>query len=480
MSKINGFLRLRNSKRWLIVGLFALVVLTGCSTEPQLEADTPTASATTTSAPTRTVSPTPEFTPTPTQPVGLTVDPDDLEGVVIRFVHPWVGEPADTLESVAREFSLTNPWGIRVEVYPHGGEMVLVEALQAAEASGEMPDLIAAQPYLRSMMIAEDGLADVSVYIDDPRWGFSPDEREDIMPVFLEAFTIEEQMVALPLAPQATVLFYNRTWGEALGFTELPRELATFRRQTCDATFANWQDDNQPGRTGGWVINLDPWVLASWYYAFEGTLPAADVPAFNNEAGRDAFGYLWDLKNQGCIWFALQPDSYAYFANRHALIYAGQLDQIPMQMNWMDATGSEDEWEVLGFPGPAGERILIDGPGLMIVRDMPEQELAAWLFSKYLLEPKVQVQLVKSMFSLPVRESAMDLLADFEAEYPQWAQGAALLDSASVLPASEYWPMAQWVLQDGVNRILQDESGNVNLLLEQMDALIVDLVGSTP
>lgn len=481
MRKLTRNIFILISKHRLIGIFLVLFALASCSPEAIPEVDTATSTSTQVSTATRTATAMPAApTATPTQPtLTLGIDPDDLEGIVVRFAHPWLGGPAETFETVAREFSLNNPWGILVEVYPHGGETALVETLLDAQMNGELPDVIAAPAYLRSDLVGESSLVDLANYYSDPEWGFNSDERDDILPVFLEPFTIEDQIIALPFAPQATVLFYNTSWGEDLGFSDPPRTLDSFRAQNCDATFANWQDDAKPGGTGGWVINLHPRVLVSWYYAFGGTLPEDDVPLFNNLAGRDAFGYLWDIKNQGCIWFALQPDSYLYFANRLALLYAGQLDQIPVQMSWMDVSGSEDEWEVIGFPGPDGEHILIDGPGLMITAGTPEEELAAWLFAKYLLAPEVQVELVKSLFTLPVRQSVMDLLVDFEADYPQWAQGAALIESASGLPASEGWGIAQWPLQDAANRILQDESGNVTLILGKLDELVLDLTDSS-
>lgn len=466
---------------WLIAVLLMAIVISSCSPTVTPVAETPTVTATLTQAPTQTATPVPEFTPTPTEPVGLQIDPEDFAGSVLRFAHPWIGEPAEVLEDIAEEFSSTNPWDIRVEIYPHGGETAMVSALQGYLDTGQMPDIMAAHPYLLSGLEGEFELADLSNYFDDPEWGFDEESQADIIPVFLEPFTLDDQIMALPFAPQATVLFYNRTWGETLGFSEPPDSLNTFVRQSCDATFVNWRDDNpDTDGTGGWKINLDPAVLASWYYAFGGVILEDEIPNFNNEAGQDAFGYLWEVKIQGCSWFARQPDPYAYFANRYALLFAGQLDQIPILMSWMEAMGSEDDWAVIGFPGPAGATILVDGPGLMITADSPENELAAWLFAKYLLEPEIQSQIVRSFFSLPVRQSAMDMLLDFEENYPQWAQGAAMLESASALPVTRSWGTAQWVLQDAVFRLLQAESDQVAIILEQLDEMILDLTGTSP
>ncbi len=471
----------RTLKTLLIGLLFLLAVLTGCAAEVSPEDETPAHTETVTPEPTRTATLALEMTATPTEPTGLQIEPDDLADRIVRFAHPWIGEPAQTLEDLAREFSLTNPWQIWVEVYAHGGETALLQALQADRAAGEaMPELVAALPYLVADVEGDDALADLRPFFDDPTWGFDRESKADIPEMYLQPFTREDRLMALPLAPQAMVLFYNRTWGEELGFTSPPADLETFRRQICDATFANWQNETRQNGTGGWVINLDPAVLASWYYAFEGVLPEEGIPSFNNTFGQAAFGYLWDIRSQGCAWFGLQPEPYPYFANRLALVYAGRLDLVPVQTHWMEALGSEDEWEVIGFPGPAGETMLVYGPGLTVTSDTPENELAAWLFAKFLLEPESQARLVRSLYSLPVRTSAMDLLTELQSAYPQWAQGAELAASASALPASEGWGTAQWGLQDAVYRILLNESGEITPILEQLDELTLEFGGERP
>ena len=81
---------------------------------------------------------------------------------------------------------------------------------------------------------------------------------------------------------------------------------------------------------------------------------------------------------------------------------------------------------------------------------------------------------------MPVRESAFDLLVDFMEDYPQWTQGADMLESASALPVSHGWGMAQWVLQDAVFRLLQSETNQVTLFLELLDEMILDLAGVSP
>ena len=161
-------------------------------------------------------------------------------------------------------------------------------------------------------------------------------------------------------------------------------------------------------------------------------------------------------------------------------MYAGTLDQIPDQTGWMAGAENQDAWRLIGFPGPEGERVMISGAGLMITAETPEEQLAAWLFARHLLSPEVQAQLVQALFTLPVRLSALDELEAFIDAYPQWAQGVDLIDKAEPLPISAEWDLAQWVLQDGVTRLLNSEEGEVEGILREVDAMMAEFDGAEP
>lgn len=462
---------------WLVSLLVLGVILTACGPSVSAEEQTLTASAETAETQTETpTNPKPTNTAQATPTPALNFDIVNLEGKTVRFAHPWTGETAEVINAIAKEFNKGNPWKIVIETSSHGGETDLVKSLQEELKQESLPGLVALRPFLLSNLEGKFSIADLQPFYDDPEVGFSDDEQADLTDLFFEPFYSNGKIIGLPIAPQATVMFYNTTWGKELGFSEAPRTFNLFETQACEATFYNWQDKNTAVHgTGGWMINLNPAVLAGWYTAFGGQIPLLETPSFNNPAGIDAFGTLWNTKIKGCIWFALQPDPYIYFADRYTLLYAGTLDQVSRQVNWMTAAGSHDEWEVIGFPGPDGDVIIVDGPGLIITAEEIEDQLAAWLFAKHLLEPKNQAKLAESLLTLPVRPSAMSLMTKVKKDYPQWAQGAALLDSAYVLPVSDAWGVSQWVLQDAVLQLLQAETENVSQIMEALDAMIADM-----
>ena len=383
---------------------------------------------------------------------------------------------ADALAAAASRFSLTNEWDIWVDVETTGSDAALLDSLEADIDGDSLPGLIASYPYALAELDGQYFSVNLTDYFYNPEWGFSPEAQADIPTVFLEQFTDEGHLAALPVAPQATVLFYNQTWGGALGFAGLPEDAESFAEQSCAAVFSNYDDENEDNDgTGGWVINQNPDVLASWYAAFDGELPISGEISFNTEGGADALAYLKGTYTKGCIWLGRRPEPYFYFANRYALMFAGTLDQIPYQTGWMASSGSSDEWTVMGFPGPDGDVMLVDSPGLMVTADTPENQMAAWLFARYLLSPEVQAELVQTGFSLPVRESTLGLLAYFADQYPQWAQAVELMDIARPIPISSGWGIGQWVLQDGFYRLLQGDIDDLPTILEEVDALVAEL-----
>ncbi len=478
-------LKVSIQKHYLILTLVVTLTLFGCAETPQESAiQTPQGTQTPFSSPTvtqtATLTKTSTITPTPTRPAFLDIDPESLSGVVVRFSHPWVGGIASALVEIVEEFSRENPYGIRVEVEAYGGEWALLESLQFDVDNGNVPGLIAATPYNLSTIRGDFYTINLSNYFDDPEWGFSPEDIEDLFPVFFEPFTIHEALIALPVAPQATVLYFNQTWAEELGFIGIPGDEGDFKDIACEATFYNWQDEDKADGSGGWLINLDPTVLTGWYFAFGGVLPTDETPTFNNEVGQAAFSYLWSVKNLGCSWFSRDPDPYFYFVDRFALVYAGRLDQIPIQTGWMEMAESADEWVVIGFPGPDGQKITVDGPGLSITANTSESQMAAWIFARYLLEPEVQAKLVHAGFSLPVRQSASEYLNDFIREYPQWGQAKELIDVAEPVPVYSNWGIARWVLQDAIFRLLQAETDQTLMRLEELDSNIIELETVSP
>ncbi len=483
----NSFFALKDSL--LLISIFILLsALIGCSsavtpTPAQTETESTEAVDATTAenSPSTTTTSEPGSDPTQEIIVEPLVDEEQLQGTVIQFVHAFGGPGSEVMAGIAQEFSLSNPYGIWVDVQAYGSEDILLSALDAEIEKGTQPTLVAVHPYELVALTQAYEPVDLAPYFEDLTWGLSTDDQTDISTVFLDQFRVGDRLIALPLAPQATVIFYNRSWAAELGFSETPDDEISFREQSSQAIKANLADLNEDNDgLGGWIINYDPQVLLSWFGAFGGEWGEDSTPKFNSDAGLETFQYLKSVYDEGYFWISRQPEPYLYFADRNALMYSGRLDQIPEQQGWMTLENNSDEWGVIGYPGSERVIMLVDSPGLMVSAGSPEEQMAAWLFAKFLIEPENQADIVQTLFTLPVRPSTIDLLPTFIDQYPQWMDAYNLIKISKPVPTAEEWGIAQWVLQDASYRVFPYEDVNLAEILEQLDATVDDLERITP
>ena len=427
--------------------------------------------------------PTPRPTATPSRPIQMEVDGADLTGIVVHVVHPWVGEMADMLDSLAMQFSLYNEWDIWVEMESTGSESAVVETLQSDIAGNDLPGIVVVPPTLLNELDGQFYTVNLMNYYNDAEWGLSAEEQADIPEVFLSAYRSDGLLSALPVAPQTTLFFFNQTWAQELGFASLPTTSTDLQKMLCDAAYQNNIDDvARTDGTGGWLINLAPDVLLSWYAAFGGELDA-DTLEFNNDAGQEAFGFLETLRTKGCAWKSVNVDPYAYFAERLTILFAGDSGQIPELKNWMASSGSEDNWTVAPFVGTGDSPVVVDGPAMLMTANSAEIQMASWLFMKYLLSPESQAKIAQTAYSIPVRESSLDLMKDFTVRNPQWLLAYQFTSDVVAAPASEAWGIKQWLLQDAVFQLLQldaNDSIKAEDVLGQVDAMMEELEGTTP
>ena len=427
--------------------------------------------------------PTPRVTATPSRPIQLEVDGTDLAGIVVRVVHPWTGEMADTLESLAMQFSLSNEWDIWVETEPMGSEMSVVEGLQSDINNRSLPGIVVATPYMLEQLNGQMYSVNLMDYYTDLDWGLSAEEQADIPGAFLDPYRSDGLLSALPIAPQATLLFINQTWAQELGYAALPADPTELQKMLCDAAYQNNIDDvDRTDGTGGWVVNLDPNVLLSWFAAYGGELDPNSL-TFNTESGQTAFGYLEQLRAEGCAWESINPDPYEYFSERLTIMFAGETGQIPYLRNWMATLGSEDLWTVAPFVGTGGSPVIVDGPAMLMTANSAEIQMASWLFMRYLLSAEAQAAIAQASYSIPVRQSALDLMGDFAVQNPQWLLAYQYTANAVAAPTSELWGMKQWILQDAVFRLLQfdvDDTVKVEDVLRDADAALDAIEESMP
>jgi hypothetical protein len=92
-----------------------------------------------------------------------------------------------------------------------------------------------------------------------------------------------------------------------------------------------------------------------------------------------------------------------------------------------------------------------------------------------MLSPENQSRWVQSTGLFPLRSSTTDLLGDYSASHPQWAEAVRLLPNGEMTPRLASWRIVRNMLSDGFRDMFDTirhpdlTDGQVPLILRQME-----------
>jgi ABC-type glycerol-3-phosphate transport system substrate-binding protein len=460
--------------------LFALTLLAACSTPPPPVGTPPTVSipliTPTGTKPVAVPTSTATVTVTPLPTSSFDLDQSGLNGIKIKFWHPWSGE---IIPNLVAEFNAANEFGILVESVHQGNINSLNEHIADADPVADLPNLtVGSSDQISSWVAQGKPVVDLNPYLNDPQWGLSSDERADFYQLFLEQDLSAQNRIGFPASRSTHLMFYNTSWAKELGFTSAPGTPQEFMEQACEAAQANAADEDDG--SGGWLINTNPSAVLSWIYAFGNpvVLPDGSGYQFNNPQTEQAVLFLKELFDQGCAWEVLETPPEVEFANRKALFITSSLTDLAYQSAELNRVDNSDEWTVLGFPSPQSEPVIsVYGPSFVMFAGSPEENLAAWLFIEWLTSAEQQAEFVTAHGSFPTRASTIKFLSDFARDNPQWSKAQDLLAGALPEPNLDSWNVVRWVLGDVGTQIFRYyfTPDRVPATLELMDETVSEL-----
>jgi ABC-type glycerol-3-phosphate transport system substrate-binding protein len=248
--------------------------------------------------------------------------------------------------------------------------------------------------------------------------------------------------------------------------------------------------DPENDRTGGWVVNTSPGGMLGWMQAFGSEVVPEDGDGYRFDTPQTAaaLSFLKDLYDNGCAWkldrsdtadgFAQGEFAPAEFAARQALFATGSLADLPAQAAAMESAGNGDEWTVIAFPSPGGQPVIdIYGPAFAVFENSEAEQLASWVFVRWLAHPEQQAQLAAAGNTFPLSAAAADALAEYAADHPQWAAALALLPYARSEPAAASWSSVRWVVADVGTQLFRSyfTADRIPATLELMETTAAEL-----
>ncbi|MBC7877285.1 MAG: extracellular solute-binding protein [Anaerolineales bacterium] len=440
------------------------IILTSCSAEGV----TSTAEVNSTQSSSET--PAPEMTLDATSRLG--VNEEALNGLEIKVWTPWYGVESSLFDSLVKEFNSQNEWGIIVTAQSQVNFTNLYESVTASLPTLEKPDIAIALPEHALGWNADGVLTDLTPYVDDPKYGI---DSSDIPFAFWSQDITSEARVGIPAQRTAQFLLWNETWAGELGFASSPGTSDDFKQQACGAHQSMLKDASAENDfAGGWIVDTEPMTAYAWLLAFQGGIVEGDGYRFLTPNNIDAFKFLRELSETSCAWQATTTLPSNAFANRQALFITASLEDLPDVARAFASSNNNDQWKVIPFPG---ETIVVYGSSYVILESTDEEQLASWLFVRWLLDNKQDARWVETTHLFPIHTSTVDLLGDYKQTHPQWAQAIELLPLGELQPQAASWRTVKVMLGDGFTHLYRVNvpSGQVAAILAQMESLARDL-----
>ncbi len=457
----------RNFNRWLALIFIFTFAISACQPAQTKLTATPSASST------------PSATPTPNAGDQIEVPKDALKGVTIQVWNPWFSVESSLFESQVKDFNQTNEWGITVQSTSQMTYGQLYDNTTTALPTANRPQLVIALPEQALAWNANDYVVDLNPYINDSLYGMSGADIKDFPSAFLTQDSFDGKQLGLPAERSARFLLYNVSWAQQLGFDTPPRTADEFRQQACRAhqfmlTDTTRSNDGQ----GGWLVDTTPMTALSWLTAFGGGVLEENDYRFLTPQNIAALTFVKQLYDDNCAWSTQAdtnlPDA---FAARQALFVTAGLEELSAYTRSMATANNSDEWTVLSFPGDVKSGLIIYGSSFVVLKSTPEQQLASWLFVRWMLAPQQQAKWVESTGLFPLRTSSLDSLNDYKNSHPQWAAALALMPKGQIQPQLASWRKVRVMLGDGFDSMFRNNTpaGRVAEILAMMESTARDL-----
>ena len=463
---------------WFVILVILMTILAACV--PQA-ATQPAPSTPVPSTPTS-IPPATTLEPTSNAPE-LGVQLNEMKDLQVQFLHPWTGEMLDELVSMLDEFNQTNEWGIHVIMSAPGSAAMVSSKVWEGIANDQPANILAASPSFLLTIHEKTGLSiNLDSYINSTSYGLSKDEIADFVPLYWDEDNADGKRFGVPAQRSALFLIYNSTWANELGFATAPRTADELRTQLCAAN-ASFRENADPvdDGLGGWLINTEAATMLGWLRSFGVEPYDGENFRFSSAASAAAFEYLVDLKLDSCAWTGKPSKDVEYFTNRQALAITSWLQDLGGLESALKRNNSSDQWTVIPFPGADQQTVVTAGVSYGILHKTPAEDLAAWLFIRWLSQPTQQARLLKANPTLPVSAQVMPHNGS-PAALPQWKAAVELDEYFVSPPAAADWQVVGPVLEDAGWQLLRAEmtTAQIPTLLTELDTLAEDLAERHP
>ena len=366
---------------------------------------------------------------TATKEIEKEVDPS---GAVVTYWFQHSGKREEALQAMIKDFNETNEWGITVNGEYQGRYNDVYNKMITAIAGGVLPNLVVAYQNQAAAYQVSDALADMAPYVKDPKWGLG-DELDDYFEGFLSQDVSSQfggMRLGFPPNRSLEVMYYNADWLNQVGISKAPKNWDQFYEAVKKAT-------NPGAGKYGYAIRTDASNVYAMIIGRGGEIAKKDGSGynFNTREFKDSMRFMKKIYDDGygkkiAERYGEQTD----FANRTVLFTMASTSGLLYYGRAVKGSEKgEFNWNVAAIPHTTAKAVLdVYGASVSIPKTTPEQQLAAWLFVKWLTQPEQQARWVEISNYFPVRKSTADNLGAFFAKNPKYKDAFDLLNTATL------------------------------------------------
>ncbi|NDJ61372.1 MAG: extracellular solute-binding protein [Chloroflexi bacterium] len=359
----------------------------------------------------------------------------DPSGQTIVYWHHWALHQQDAVESLVQQFNATNEWGITVEAINQGSTGTIADLVSAGIISGELPNLASSFQTAAQSFYLDGAVVALDDYMNDPVWGLGEERIAALLPERINdnrfpGEPFNDQLLLWPMGVSANVLNINMDMLAQVSYDRAPQTLEEMREVVC-ATSQIEGLRGFPIRTN--ASDLLSFVVSQGGHFFD---EEADRYDFTNDAVITVLTWYQELINDGCAYI---PES--AFAGTNEMAFGlnpmgmGSTTGVPF-INALieDSESGVETWAMAEPPWSEGNRALqVFQTSLIMIPSTPEQQLATWLFIKFLDSAEGRSQWNQQVIYHPYAEGDDLLMSEeFLMEIPQWQQVMDIINNPDV------------------------------------------------
>lgn len=394
----------------------------------------------------------------------------DPTGATVVYWHQHSRAREEALNKMIAEFNATNPYKITVKGEYAGGYNDIYTKMNAAIAGGAKPDLVVAYQNNAAAYQVSGALVDLNPYVNDKKWGLGEDIKD-----FFEGFIMQDvnaqfggQRLGFPPNRSMEVVYYNKTWMREAGIGEPPATWDAFYEACAKAT------DKAKG-TYGYAISTDASNIFAQVISRGGEIAKKDGTGYtyNTPEMKASMQFMKRLYDAGYgrkigERYGDQND----FGNRKVMFTMSSTSGLPFYEEAVaKGKGGQFEWSVAAIPHTTPKAVQnIYGASLSVPKSTPQKQLAAWIFIKWMSEPKQQARWVEVSGYFPVRNSTLASLGDYTAKNPKFGDAFKLLQTSTLKaePPFAGYDVVRDAASSAFNAIL--DGADIDKTLADLDA----------